>query len=724
MSAKDHRFYTAGANPQESVCGNKPEWAGQPCMTRHAGAVSGHDPDRMPGSLPVRHVTGYHRYGDPTTVTEAAGGSTRTTVTGYDAAGRVVSGSVTSDLGVALESVTTGYDPVNGRATTTQSGSATIAREFDALGRSVKYTDAGGAVTTTEYDRVGKLVKIADPHSSTTYAYDRASEPRGFLTSVSDSVAGSFGARYAPDGQLVEVSYPGGITRRDRLDSGLDPVERVYTRDSDGAVVYSEAVTENSAGQWVNHAYTGGDKTYGYDRLGRLTRTRHDSSVSGGCVTRTYGYDNQTNRTSKSVFGPAADGACQEATASSVDTHSYDTADRLVDSGYHYDAFGRVTTLPDGLTNTYFVNDLVQKQELDDVRQVWTLDPSRRFRTFTTETLVDGAWTPSTSKVNHYSDDSDEPRWVVTDTVTGDISRNVSGPDGDLAATTSASGNVKLHLTNLHGDVVVTTDPALVDVEAFDYDEFGNAQAGQADQAYGWLGGKQRSGEALGDVILMGVRLYSPSLGRFLQVDPVDGGSCNDYDYACADPVNQFDLDGQRCWGPKWACRKAAAVGRGIARGASAVGRWAYRHRGAIATAVATGACLTPAVGWAACAGLQAAAYGVRAQQRAKEGGGWRKTWRANAVDGVATFATVGLGSAFRYAQYGKLGRIKAKKPALWQRKKLKAWERKYQTRGWNQLGWRASAMRTGGVNLPFGAAKCYSDRCWRRPMSRLPWYF
>lgn len=34
---------------------------------------------------------------------------------------------------------------------------------------------------------------------------------------------------------------------------------------------------------------------------------------------------------------------------------------------------------------------------------------------------------------------------------------------------------------------------------------------------------------------------------RFLEVDPVEGGSANDYDYVAGDPVNQFDLDGQLC---------------------------------------------------------------------------------------------------------------------------------------------------------------------------------
>ena len=61
---------------------------------------------------------------------------------------------------------------------------------------------------------------------------------------------------------------------------------------------------------------------------------------------------------------------------------------------------------------------------------------------------------------------------------------------------------------------------------------------------YGWLGADQRSSDALGGAILMGQRLYLPSTGRFLSVDPVAGGSVNAYDYCNADPVNCTDLTG------------------------------------------------------------------------------------------------------------------------------------------------------------------------------------
>lgn len=78
-----------------------------------------------------------------------------------------------------------------------------------------------------------------------------------------------------------------------------------------------------------------------------------------------------------------------------------------------------------------------------------------------------------------------------------------------------------------------------------------------------------------------------------------------------------------------------------------------------IMTAIAVGGCFIPAVGWVACAGLQAAAYGIRTQQTISEQGGWEANKERIMVDGVLTAGTLGVGGAFRMAQFGKVGRVK-----------------------------------------------------------------
>ncbi|HST41276.1 MAG TPA: RHS repeat-associated core domain-containing protein, partial [Conexibacter sp.] len=111
-----------------------------------------------------------------------------------------------------------------------------------------------------------------------------------------------------------------------------------------------------------------------------------------------------------------------------------------------------------------------------------------------------------------------------------------------------SGGTTSYHLADLRDNVVAeaSASPAAVAPTAETaYDEFGVPQARTIGR-YGWLGAKLRSLELESGVLKMGVRTYIPQLGRFAQVDPVDGGSANSYDYVHQDPVNLLDLDGRQ----------------------------------------------------------------------------------------------------------------------------------------------------------------------------------
>ncbi|WP_405985718.1 hypothetical protein [Streptomyces sp. NBC_00872] len=299
------------------------------------------------------------------------------------------------------------------------------------------------------------------------------------IVDFTDSVAGEFSVTYDADGQVLTRKLPGGFTMRQNTNPAGMPTERSYSRDSDGEILFSETIVPTVHGQRSSCTGSAGQtagETYTYDRIGRLTRAA-DDAVDGICVTRSYIFDKNSNRKSLATAAPGLECTTAGATTTS---HAYDSADRLVDAGYTYDAFGRTIEAP-GTTLAYYANDLVRQQTAANQRQTWTLDSQLRSRAWTVETNNSGSWTKTQSKLNHYSSDPDTPRWIVEDTATGALTRSVNGFDGQLAATTAKSGGTVLQLVNLHGDVVIqlpTTAGQAATV--LSTDEYGNRAADHA----------------------------------------------------------------------------------------------------------------------------------------------------------------------------------------------------------------------------------------------------
>jgi len=122
-----------------------------------------------------------------------------------------------------------------------------------------------------------------------------------------------------------------------------------------------------------------------------------------------------------------------------------------------------------------------------------------------------------------------------------------------------SSSDIRWSYTNLHGDVVAEANNAGAKVGVTrHYDAYGEItndslidnQPGAWE--FGWHGGARRPQEnqfgLVFQPIQMGARTYFPKIGRFTEIDPIEGGGSNDYSYPF-DPINMSDLDG-RCWGP------------------------------------------------------------------------------------------------------------------------------------------------------------------------------
>ena len=196
------------------------------------------------------------------------------------------------------------------------------------------------------------------------------------------------------------------------------------------------------------------------------------------CTLRGYTLDKRSNRTAVTTASATPGGACptSEGTAS---TKAYDTADRIASGGYSYDAFGRTTAVP-GSTVSYYANDLAYQQTAGTNRQTWQLDAGLRFRSWTIESSTSGTWSQTQAKTNHYSDDSDNPNWIVEDTAGTTLTRNVANATGSLTATTGKANGTVLQLTNIHGDIALRLPlDTSVAPTALDNDENGATRAGQ-----------------------------------------------------------------------------------------------------------------------------------------------------------------------------------------------------------------------------------------------------
>jgi RHS repeat-associated protein len=544
-SAQDTQtiYYSAEANAYRRSCGEHPEWAGLPCQTQ---------PDKQPeGSLPALEVSSftYDLWDEPEKTTGTTGSSTRTATTEYNAAGWPTKSTIASSSGTALPTVTNAYNQETGalkeQSTTSEGKTEKITSVENSLGQLTSYTDADENTTTYNYDIDGRPEKVNDGKGTQTYSYETTT---GDLTKLVDSGAGTFTASYGPEGNITSEGYPNGMSANYTSDSTGDVVALEYLKTTDcssNCKWFTDSVVPTIFGQWASQASTFASQAYKYDAAGRLLEVQ-ETPAGKGCTTRIYAYDAETNRTSLTTRAPGGEGKCATE-GGATEKHSYDQANRLNDAGVAYEPFGNVTALPAAdaggseLTSGFYSDNQLASQTQNGQTNTYDLDPTGR----TSEIVSTGKATSDT--ISHYAGPDDSPAWSV-EVPSGHWTRDVRGINGALAALQSSAGSTELELPDLHGDIVATASPSESETKLHpspEASEYGVPREGSTPEKFSWLGADQLSTELPTGVIAMGTRSYVPELGRFLQEDPVPGGSANAYAYTFGNPVNSADPSGE-----------------------------------------------------------------------------------------------------------------------------------------------------------------------------------
>ncbi|MFF4161007.1 LamG-like jellyroll fold domain-containing protein [Streptomyces sp. NPDC001678] len=525
---------------------------------------------------------GYDQAGHRTRFTDGRGNARYYTFNSWNLPESVIEPPVSttaySYTSAADSTFTTSYDAAGRAVTHTAPGGVKVTSDYDALGSLTTQSGSGAEIGTATrsfgYDAEGRMTSAATsaisgtpvPATSNTFTYN----DRGLLLTAAGT-SGSSSFAYNGDGLVTTRTDAAGTTGY-----GYDNAGRLSTL-TDPATGTQLTYTYNNLSKPTRIQYTQGGKdgnvrSFGYDKLHRLTNDTLKTAAGNTVASIGYGYDtngNQTSRTTTGLAGP------------SNHTYTYDWADRLTswndgntttaygydDSGnrvrvgsnvYAYDARDQLTS--DGV-NTYRYSargTLTQQSTATGTPTVFASDAFDQQLTQGTQTYV----TDALGRVVT-ANGAGGAKLSFAYTGTGNTLASDGGntytwtPDGGLIGIGTPGGSVPgaLALTDQHDDVIGNFTAAGTDLSGSTaYDPLGNP-TGTTGAPLGHLGYQSGWTDNTTGKVNMAARWYNPAAGQFMNrdtmaFDPVPNSvTANPFAYVDDNPLKGTDPSGHGFWG-------------------------------------------------------------------------------------------------------------------------------------------------------------------------------
>lgn len=515
---------------------------------------------------------GYDNQGNLTKVTPPATTGPGTAILGET--------TITNDSLSRVKTVTDGkgqvktfaYDKLDRVKKIDYSNGTSIAYSYDANGNQTERNDSVHGITSFAYDKLNRRTGDAYPSSVTsTYSYDDA----GNLTSVHDA-GGTVGYGYDDVNNNTSITEPGSLTttftfddRDNRTKKTLpNGVEETTTYDDSDKPTLIEAKKGASTLTKWGYAYVlsskqtaqrqsvtdkdGNVTAYTYDPVDRLTQAQ--TKNSGGTVTdtRSWVYDNASNRTKQTVNGAVTSYAYNQANQLCWTYSGTSTAGcGSPPSGhtpYRYDANGNETQGTAGRTGVYNIRDQLTSITAAGVTTNFGYAGPNQ-----TERTSNGGVAQRNNLLGLSGQGS--AYWT----------RDNNG--GLLSQRATAKS---YYLQDALGSVAALTDSTGAVTDTYKTDPFGANTGGTGSTWNPWnFAGEYREFAASSYIYKIGARNYDPSLGRWTQQDPLDQPSdlqnANRYVYVAGDPVNAVDPAGLlRCTITPQGCAKPLTFEEGL----------------------------------------------------------------------------------------------------------------------------------------------------------------